>query len=75
MVYITLDDQQARIFAEATHEVAVRDASGKHLGYITSGFTLEDLREAELALASEGSRYTTAEVLAHLKSLETASLK
>ena len=68
--HIVVDDQQAKIIAEATHGVEIRDRNGKHLGYVAHGFTEEDLAIARHRLASGEPRRTTREVLDRLPSLE-----
>ena len=68
--HIVVDDRQAKIIAEATHCVEIRDRNGKHLGYVAHGFTEEDLAVARRRLASDEPRHTTREVLDRLRSLE-----
>jgi len=70
MQHIIVDDQQARIISEATEDVEIRDPRRRHLGYVAHGFTDEDIAIAKQRLASDGPRYTTQEVLDHLRSLE-----
>ena len=77
MTCIVLDDDQARIVAGAHEAVEVRDRQGKALGIITPrptassrGVTDEEIGEALRGLCSKEPRYTTAEVLEHLSSLE-----
>lgn len=68
--HIVVDDRQAKIIAETTACVEIRDRSGKHLGYVAHGFAEEDLAVARRRLASGEPRRTTREVLDHLRSLE-----
>ena len=68
--HIVIDDQQAKIIAEATDWVEIRDRNGRHLGYVAHGFTEEDLAVARRRLASGEPRRTTREVLDRLRSLE-----
>jgi hypothetical protein len=70
MAHIILNDEQARVVASALHAVQVRDGKGNVLGYIPPIWTEEDIAEAKRRLASEEPRYTTAQVLEHLRSLE-----
>ena len=70
MHHIVVDDQQAKLIAEATESVEIRDPRGKHPGYVAHGFTDEDVSIAKERLTSEMPRYTTQQVLDHLKSLE-----
>ena len=43
---------------------------GQHLGYVAHGFTDEDIAIAKQRRASDERRYTTQEVLQHLRTLE-----
>ncbi len=70
MVHIVVDDQQAKLITEATDCVEIRDLHGRHLGYVAHEFTGDDIAMAKQRLAPERLRYTTQEVLAHLRSLE-----
>ena len=70
MQHIVVDAQQARLISEATEGVEIRDPQGRHLGYVAHGLTDEDLSIAKQRLASDEPRYTTLEVLDHLRSLE-----
>jgi hypothetical protein len=71
MPHIVIDDQQAEVILEATDSVEIRDRRGKHLGYVAHGFTDEDIAVARQRMASNEPRYTTHEVLDHLRSLES----
>jgi hypothetical protein len=71
MPHIVLSDEQAKVVATALQPVQVRDAKGTVLGVIPSIWTEEDIAEAKRRLASNGPWYTTEQVLAHLRSLET----
>jgi hypothetical protein len=70
MVHIVVDDQQAKLISEATDGVEIRDIHGRHLGYVAHHFTDEEIATAKKRLASDRVRYTTREVVAHLRSLE-----
>jgi hypothetical protein len=70
MPHIVVDDQQAKLISEATESVEIRDPRGICLGYVTQGFTDEDIAIAKGRLASDEPRYTTQEVLEHLRTLE-----
>lgn len=70
MTYIILNDEQARLVKGAEGTIEVRDSAGRHLGYLTHGFTPEEIDEARRRAASDGPWSTTAEVLEHLKSLD-----
>jgi hypothetical protein len=72
MTKLILTNEQARVLAESNGQDAVLlfDPSGKHLGWVERpAFTPEEVAEAERALDEGGLRYTTEEVLAHLRSL------
>jgi hypothetical protein len=72
MKHIVLNDEQMKVLAETPRQVEVRDSGGHLVGYLQFvGFTSADLEEAERHLASDEPRYTTEQVLAHLRSLES----
>ena len=71
MTQLILDDEQARILEESVDSVELRDQRGRCLGYVSLGFTLQDVAIARRRLASNEPRYTTREVLEHLHSLES----
>jgi hypothetical protein len=68
--YIVVDDQQAQIIAQTPGGLEIRDQQGRCLGYVAHGITKEDIALAKKALASDEPRYTTQEVLNHLRSLD-----
>ena len=70
MPHIVIDDEQARIISESAESIEIRDRSGKHLGYVAHGFVVEDILIAKQRLASDERRYTTQQVLDHIRSLE-----
>jgi hypothetical protein len=75
MIRIVLDDEQTKAIAEAHDTVEVCDSHGKVLGVINRavlpfGFNEADIAEAKRNLAAPGPRYTTEQVLEHLRSLE-----
>jgi hypothetical protein len=75
MIRIVLDDKQAKAIADSRETVEVCDSDGKVLGVINRevlpfGFTEADIAEAKRNLAAPGPRYTTEQVLEHLRSLE-----
>jgi hypothetical protein len=70
MTHITLTEEQARIVEQAREVIQVRDGQGNVLGCIEPhDFTLEEIEEAKRSLASAEPRYTTSQVLEHLRSL------
>jgi hypothetical protein len=70
MLQIVLTDEQAKVVATALKPVQVRDGQGNALGWINPVWTEEDIAEAKRRLASDEPRYTTAQVLEYLRSLE-----
>jgi hypothetical protein len=70
MEHIVVNDQQAKLISEATESIEIRDATGEHLGYVAHGLTDEDIAIAKQRLASDEPRYSTREVLDHLRSLD-----
>ena len=70
MEHIVVNDQQARLISEATESIEIRDAKGSHLGYVARGFTEADIAIAKQRSASDQPRYTTTQVLDHLRSLD-----
>jgi hypothetical protein len=72
MPSITLDDEQARIFSESGGSVEIRDRHGRRLGVVQQLFTADDIAEFTRRSASDEPRYTTEQVLDHLRSLEQA---
>ena len=70
MLHIVVDDERARIISQSPESIEVRDRTGRHLGYVTGGFTDEDVAIARQRMASDEPRYTTEQVLEHLQSLE-----
>jgi hypothetical protein len=70
MLHIVVDEEQAKIISESSERIEIRDRNGRHLGYVTQGVSEEDIAIAKERMASDEPRYTTAEVLDHLRSLE-----
>jgi hypothetical protein len=70
MVCIVVNDDQAKLIRDAGEGVMLRDSQGQFLGFVQLGLTDEEFAEAKRVLASDSPRYTTDQVLAHLKSLE-----
>ena len=67
---IVLTDEQAKALATVLKPVQVRDKKGTLLGTFTPIWTEEDIADAKRRLASDEPRYTTAQVLEYLRSLE-----
>lgn len=70
MPQIIVNDQQAKLILEAREAIAIFDQQGRQLGYVGHGFTQEDVAIAQHRLNSNEPRYTTQQVLDHLRSLE-----
>jgi hypothetical protein len=73
MAQIILNDAQASVVREAGGELEVLDGAGRMIGMLFPQTDDEAVivAEAKRRLATPGRRYTTAEVLTHLRSLET----
>jgi len=67
MQHITLSDEQLNVVAQSHDPIAVRDQQGHLRGYIAMVIGSQELAEAKQALASQQPRYTTAELLAELR--------
>jgi hypothetical protein len=70
MPHIVVNDEQAKVIAESAEQIEIRDKDGRHLGYVTHGFTEEDIAMVKQRLASSEPRYTTQQVLDSLRSLD-----
>jgi hypothetical protein len=70
MPQIMLTEEQAKQVAEAREPIQVCDARGNVLGYVSPLWTEEEIADARRRLASDEPRYTTAQMLDHLRSLE-----
>ena len=69
MAHIIVDDEQAKLIAESSGHIEIRDRHGKHLGYVLSGFDEADIALAKERRDSNETRYSTQDVLKHLQSL------
>lgn len=63
---LVLDDEQAKIVHETPETIEVRDRSGNHLGYVSHGFTPEDLAIAQQRRRSSEARHSTEQVIKSL---------
>jgi hypothetical protein len=73
MAHIVLTEEQMRQLNQSPERIEVRDPRNNLIGYLQlqiSDFTPEEIEEARRRLASDQPRYTTAQVLAYLRSLE-----
>jgi hypothetical protein len=69
MAGIVLDDVQAHVVANASEPVAVRDRSGRLLGFISPAWTAEEIAEAERILAADEPGFTYDQVKEQLRNL------
>jgi len=70
MVQVVATSDQAKLFAESSESIEIVDVNGKRLGTVVRPPSDEDVRIAKLRIANGGTRYTTEEVVSHLRSLE-----
>jgi hypothetical protein len=72
MIRIVVDSEQAKAIVDSKETVEVCDKSGKVLGTLKPPalFSSDEIAEAKRRLAEPGPRYTTEQVLEHLRSLE-----
>ena len=70
MIRIVVDDEQAKAIAQSTDVVEIRNREGRILGYVTHGFTADDVAVAQKRLRSEQPRFTTQQVLSRLRTAE-----
>lgn len=66
MPHIIVDDAQAKIISESSERIEIRDRSGRHLGYVASGFTADDVAIAKRRMASNDLCYTTLNKYSHI---------
>lgn len=69
MVQVVMTEAQAKLFAATDERVEIVDAQGRRLGTVTRPPCDEDVRIAKERIAQGGKRYTTEEVVSHLRSL------
>jgi hypothetical protein len=67
---IILNEEQLQVAAGTLHPLPVRDAKGNVIGTFSPIWTAEVIAEAKMGLASKEPRFTTAQVLDHLKALK-----
>ncbi len=70
MPHIVVDDRQAKIISDAGQTVEILDQHGNRLGYVAHPPTDKDIAVAKRRLQSDEPRFTTRQVLNHLRSLE-----
>ncbi len=69
MVQIVMTDAQAKLFEAAQERVEIVDTNGRRLGTVLRPPSAEDVRIARERIAQGGPRFTTEEVVSHLRSL------
>jgi hypothetical protein len=69
MVQIVMTEAQAKLFAATDEHVEIVDANGRRLGTVLRPPSEEDVRIARERINQGGKRYTTAEVISHLRTL------
>ncbi len=70
MVQVVATNDQAKLLAESNECVEFVDSNGKRLGTLLRPPSDEDIQIAKDRIAGDGTRYTTDEVVARLRSLE-----
>ena len=70
MVQVIVTAAQAKLLAEAKECVEIVDASGKSLGTVVRPPSDEDVQIAKQRIEQGGKRFTTEQVISHLRSLE-----
>ncbi len=70
MVKIVARDELLRELENENAVIEFVDANGKRLGTLVRPPSDEDVRIAKERLAGDGKRYTTEEVVEHLRSLD-----
>ena len=70
MVQVIVTAAQAKLLTEAKECVEIVDASGKSLGTVVRPPSDEDVQIAKQRIEQSGKRYTTEQVISHLRSLE-----
>lgn len=71
MEHIVVDEREAALIEQAEKRVQVLNTEGQVIGYITPAPSSAELTRWRERLLKEEPTYTTAEVLAHLRSLES----
>lgn len=80
MIDLVVNDEQARLIAEASAPIAVRDQRGRVLGRVVlemsedkkaCAWSADQIAELEQRLDSDGPWYSTQKVLDHLSTLES----
>lgn len=70
MVRVVITPDQAKLLSESSERVEIVDVSGKTLGTLLRPPSDEDVQIAKERTEQGGKRYTTDEVVSHLRSLQ-----
>jgi hypothetical protein len=68
--HITLNDDQMKNVSEAKQPIEIRDRSGRRLGFVAHTFTQQDIAIARQRMESNQPRFSTTQVLKHLRSID-----
>lgn len=71
MLQVVATADQAKLLAESNESFEIVDASGRRLGIVVRQPSVEDIQIAKQRIEQIESRFSTAEVIAHLRSLES----
>lgn len=70
MEQMIVTDDQAKLLTQSHESVEIVDARGNRLGTVVRPPSEEDVQIAKMKIEQAGARYTTEEVISHLRSLE-----
>ena len=70
MVQMMITADQAKLLLECDESIEIVDPSGRRLGTVVRPPSDEDVQIARQRIGKPGKRYSTAEVVSHLQSLE-----
>ena len=72
MLRVVATEDQAKLLAESSESVEIVDSNGRRLGTVVRPPSEEDIQIAQARIAGAGKRYSTDEVVSHLRSLKQA---
>ena len=70
MTRIQLNAEQSRAIREAGKTIEIVDESGRRVAVLPDGWTAADIEDAKRARDSTERRWSTTEVLNHLRSID-----
>jgi len=73
MQYITLTDEQMKIYVQSREPLELRDSDGRLLSKIPPFCTKADIEMAKRSMATPGPRYTTEQVQGFLNHIKEAT--